>query len=139
MFGLFCAGFMYFIFALMIRFGGIEAVNKLLPPVVIGPVIMVIGLSVAMVACQMAMGQAGGEQVIDYQKSLLLAGFTFLVTMIVTVFAKGMMRLVPILIGVAAGYALALAMVSFACAIAPPAAKASTARASKCFFMKTPK
>ena len=110
MFGLFCAGFMYFIFALMIRFGGIEAVNKLLPPVVIGPVIMVIGLSVAMVACQMAMGQAGGEQVIDYQKSLLLAGFTFLVTMIVTVFAKGMMRLVPILIGVAAGYALALAM-----------------------------
>ena len=55
MFGLFCAGFMYFVFALMIRFGGIEAVNKLLPPVVIGPVIMVIGLSVAVVACQMAM------------------------------------------------------------------------------------
>ena len=46
----------------------------------------------------------------DYPKSLLLAGFTFLVTMLVTVFAKGMMRLVPILIGVAAGYALALMM-----------------------------
>ena len=110
MFGLFCAGFMYFVFALMIRFGGIEAVNKLLPPVVIGPVIMVIGLSVAVVACQMAMGQAGGEQVMDYPKSLILAGFTFFVTMMVTVFAKGMMRLVPILIGVAAGYVLALMM-----------------------------
>lgn len=110
MFGLFCAGFMYFIFALMIRFGGIEAVNKLLPPVVIGPVIMVIGLSVAVVASEMAMGKAGGNQVVDYSQSLILAGFTFAVTTIVTVFAKGMMRLVPILIGVASGYVLACFM-----------------------------
>lgn len=47
MFGLFMAGFMYFIFAALIRWRGVSAVDKLLPPVVIGPVIMVIGLSVA--------------------------------------------------------------------------------------------
>lgn len=47
MFGLFAAGFMYFVFAAVIRWRGLEAVHKLLPPVVIGPVIMVIGLSVA--------------------------------------------------------------------------------------------
>ena len=43
MFGLFAAGFMYFVFALLIKWRGLAAVNRLLPPVVIGPVIMVIG------------------------------------------------------------------------------------------------
>ncbi|MBR6877422.1 MAG: uracil-xanthine permease [Neisseriaceae bacterium] len=108
MFGLFAAGFMYFIFAGLIRWRGLEAVHKLLPPVVIGPVIMVIGLSVAVTASQMAMGQAGGEQVIDYSVSILLSCFTFGVTVLVTVFGSKMMKLIPILIGVASGYVLAL-------------------------------
>ena len=50
MFGLFAAGFMYFVFAALIKWRGLAAVHRLLPPVVIGPVIMVIGLSVAVVA-----------------------------------------------------------------------------------------
>lgn len=104
MFGLFAAGFMYFVFAALIRWRGLEAVYKLLPPVVIGPVIMVIGLSVAASASQMAMGQAGGEQVMDYTAALLLSGFTFVVTVLVAVFARKMMKLIPILIGVGAGY-----------------------------------
>ncbi|MGF6148489.1 Uracil transporter [Kingella potus] len=107
MFGLFAAGFMYFVFAALIKWRGLDAVNRLLPPVVIGPVIMVIGLSVAAVASQMAMGQAGGEQKYGYAQSLLLSGFTFGVTVIVAVFGSKMMKLVPILIGVAAGYLLA--------------------------------
>lgn len=110
MFGLFAAGFMYFLFAALIKWRGLTAVHKLLPPVVIGPVIMVIGLSVAVVASQMAMGQAGGEQVVDYGQSLLLSGFTFAVTVLVAVFGRKMMKLIPILIGVAAGYAVAMAM-----------------------------
>ena len=85
-------------------------VSRLLPPVVIGPVIMVIGLSVAVVAGNMAMGRAGGNQVLDYTHSLLLSGFTFAVTVMVAVFGSKMMKLVPILIGVAAGYLMALAM-----------------------------
>ena len=80
MFGLFAAGFMYFVFAALIRWRGLDAVHKLLPPVVIGPVIMVIGLSVAAAASSMAMGQADGKQVIDYIDSLILSGFTFAVT-----------------------------------------------------------
>ncbi len=110
MFGLFAAGFMYFVFAALIKWRGLAAVHKLLPPVVIGPVIMVIGLSVAAVASQMAMGQAGGNQVLDYSQSLLLSGFTFAVTVMVAVFGSKMMKLVPILIGVAAGYVAALLM-----------------------------
>lgn len=109
MFGLFAAGFMYFVFAALIKWRGLDSVNRLLPPVVIGPVIMVIGLSVAVVASQMAMGQAGGEQKTDYVHSLLLSGFTFAVTVTVAVFGSRMMKLVPILIGAGAGYLAALA------------------------------
>ena len=110
MFGLFAAGFMYFVFALLIRWRGLAAVHRLLPPVVIGPVIMVIGLSVAVVASGMAMGQADGKQVMEYSHSLLLSGFTFAVTVMVAVFGSKMMKLVPILVGVAAGYIAALLM-----------------------------
>ena len=103
MFGLFAAGFMYFVFAALIKYFGLPMVSRLLPPVVIG-------LSVAVVASSMAMGQAGGNQVLDYTHSLLLSGFTFAVTVMVAVFGSKMMKLVPILIGVAAGYLMALAM-----------------------------
>ena len=88
MFGLFAAGFMYFVFAGLIRWRGLAAVHRLLPPVVIGPVIMVIGLSVAAAASSMAMGQADGKQVIDYADSLILSGFTFAVTVVVSVFGS---------------------------------------------------
>ena len=107
MFGLFAAGFMYFVFAALVKWRGLDAVHKLLPPVVIGPVIMVIGLSVAAVAGQMAMGQAGGEQKYNYVQSLMLSGFTFAVTVVIAVFGSRMMKLVPILIGVTSGYLLA--------------------------------
>lgn len=108
MFGLFAAGFMYFVFAALIKWRGLASVHRLLPPVVIGPVIMVIGLSVAVVASSMAMGRSGDKQMVDYAHSLFLSGFTFAVTVIVTVFGSKMMRLIPILIGVAAGYIMAL-------------------------------
>lgn len=107
MFGLFAAGFMYFIFAVTIRFLGLSVVDKLLPPVVIGPVIMVIGLSVAVVASSMAMGVSGGQQVVDYLPAVMLSGLTFVVTVLVTIFGSKMMRLIPILIGVAVGYIVA--------------------------------
>ena len=110
MFGLFAAGFMYFVFAALIKWRGLATVNRLLPPVVIGPVIMVIGLSVTAAASEMAMGKSGGNQVVGYADALILSGFTFAVTVVVSVFGSRMMKLVPILIGVAAGYILALVM-----------------------------
>ena len=110
MFGLFAAGFMYFVFAALIRWRGLSVVHKLLPPVVIGPVIMVIGLSVAGSASSMAVGKSGDAQVISYGMSILLSGFTFVVTVLVTVFGSRMMKLIPILIGVGSGYILAALM-----------------------------
>ncbi|MFE8730448.1 solute carrier family 23 protein, partial [Aeromonas hydrophila] len=89
--------------AALIRAKGMGFVHKLLPPVVIGPVIMVIGLSVAQVACNMAMGRAGGEQVVPASTALTLAGISLAVTLIAAVFCKGWIKLIPILCGVIAG------------------------------------
>jgi uracil permease len=97
MFGLFCAGFMYFVFAAIVRWRGMAMVNRLLPPVVIGPVIMIIGLSVASAASNMAMGRAGGNQIMPYETSLLLAAVSLATTIVVSIFARGMFKLVPIL------------------------------------------
>ena len=114
-FGLFAAGFMYFVFAFAIKIKGLDSVHKLIPPVVIGPVIIVIGLSVAGVATQMAMGKAGGEQVNDYTLSIIISATTFAVTVLVTIFGKRFLKLIPILMGITIGYALAasLGLVNF--------------------------
>ncbi|MFC3533504.1 uracil-xanthine permease family protein [Vogesella facilis] len=116
MFGLFCAGFMYFVFAAIVRWRGMALVNRLLPPVVIGPVIMIIGLSVAGAASGMAMGRAGGNQVMPYETSLLLAAISLATTIAVSIYARGMFKLVPILAGVVVGYIAAafLGVVDFA-------------------------
>lgn len=121
-FGLFAAGFMYFVFAFAIKLKGLDSVHRLIPPVVIGPVIIVIGLSVAVVATQMAMGKSNGEQVIDYKLSILVSAITFATTVIVTMFGKRFLRLVPILLGIAVGYILAacLGLVDFAPVAAAP-------------------
>ncbi|WP_432719789.1 uracil-xanthine permease family protein [Jeongeupia wiesaeckerbachi] len=121
-FGLFAAGFMYFLIAALIRWRGMAFIHKLLPPVVIGPVIMVIGLSVAVAASGMAMGQGGGKQLIPYQTAILLAAISLATTIVVAVFAGGMLRLVPILSGVFVGYTVAALMgvVDFAPVAAAP-------------------
>ena len=107
MFGLFAAGFMYFIFAFIIRWRGIGLVNTLIPPVVIGPVIIVIGLSVAVTATQMAMGISGGQAIMNDTMAISLSIATFAVTVLITIFGKGLFRLIPILGGIFAGYLLA--------------------------------
>ena len=122
LFGLFCAGFMYFLFAAVVRWRGMAMVNALLPPVVIGPVIMIIGLSVATAASGMAMGQAGGKQVTPYGVSMLLAAISLATTIIVSIFARGLFKLVPILAGVIVGYIAAalFGVVDFAKLAAAP-------------------
>ncbi|KAB7678847.1 uracil-xanthine permease family protein [Plesiomonas shigelloides] len=107
MFGLCMAGLMYFLFAGIIRSKGVGFVHRLLPPVVIGPVIMVIGLSVAQVACNMAMGRVNGEQIIQLDTALALAGVSLATTLVTAVFCKGWLRLLPILSGVVVGYSVA--------------------------------
>ncbi len=107
-FGLFAAGFTYFIFAYIIKRYGMSLVEKLLPPVVIGPIIMVIGLSVAGVASQWAMGIDGGTPVMSTNKALLLSAVSLATTIVVSVFVKGFLRLIPILSGVIVGCIMAV-------------------------------
>lgn len=76
---------------------------------------MIIGLSVANAASNMAMGRAGGNQIMPYETSLLLAAVSLATTIVVSIFARGMFKLVPILAGVTVGYIVAafMGMVDF--------------------------
>ncbi len=109
------ASFFYYVAAGLVKWRGVDFIHRLLPPVVIGPVVMVIGLGLAQVAVGMATGKAGSEQVLPYGMSLAVAGISLLATMLTAVRAKGLLKLVPILVGVAVGYlaSIALGMVDF--------------------------
>jgi len=104
------AGLFYCLVGLIIRFAGTGWLDKALPPVVIGSVIIVIGLSLAPVAMNMAMFDAGG----DYSLvSLSIAAVTLGITVVANIFLKGFFGTIPILIGLATGYIFTLIMGSF--------------------------
>lgn len=119
-----CVSLVYFAFAALINRHGAEIVHRFMPPVVIGPVIMVIGLSLAVVAVNMAMGKTGDGKIelVPYVTALLLAAVSLGVTIVVAVFSRGFLKLIPILSGVAAGYVLAafLGLVDFGKIAAAP-------------------
>lgn len=108
--GLMVAGFCYLILSLVVKFKGVSVLEKVLPPVVVGPVIMVIGLALAPVAVNMAMGKAGdgSAQLVPYEQAIWVSGLSLLVTLIFAVWGKGVFRLIPILAGVVAGYVASL-------------------------------
>ncbi|PHV10254.1 uracil-xanthine permease family protein [Chitinimonas sp. BJB300] len=110
-----CASFFYYVAAGLVKWRGVDFIHKILPPVVIGPVVMVIGLGLAPVAVGMAAGKAGSNQVMPYNVAMALAAVSLVTTMLVAIKARGIMKLVPILAGVAAGYlaALYLGVVNF--------------------------
>lgn len=115
-----CVSVMYFVFAGLVARHGADIVHKFMPPVVIGPIIMVIGLSLSGVAVNMAMGKSGSN--IPNAQALLLAGISLGTTILVAIFAHRFLRLVPILIGVGVGYTVAALMgvVDFSKIIAAP-------------------
>ena len=102
------ASFFYYIAAGLVKWRGVGFINSLLPPVVIGPVVMVIGLGLAQVAVSMATGKAGEEQVVPYGTALSIAAISLLATMLTAIRARGLLKLVPILVGVAVGYMVSL-------------------------------
>lgn len=113
--GIIFAGLFYLVFAVIVYFIGADRVKKLFPPIVTGPVIVVIGINLAAVAIKDATG-TGGYAWADFASGLTLNGdillnigisvFTLAVVVICSVIAKGYFKLVPILIGIAAGYLL---------------------------------
>ena len=102
------ASFFYYVAAGLVKWRGVNFIHRLLPPVVIGPVVMVIGLGLAQVAVSMATGKAGDQQVVPYGTALSVAAVSLLATMLTAIRARRLLKLVPILVGVAVGYAYSL-------------------------------
>lgn len=108
--GLVAAGLFYIVLSLLVRVFGAGFLHRLLPPIVTGPVIMLIGLILAPVAVHMAMGRAGDGSIwLEPQApSMIIAGVALATTVLVSLLGKKWFKLVPILCGIAAGYATAL-------------------------------
>jgi uracil permease len=108
--GLAAAGLLYVVLSQVVRLRGVEVLHRILPPIVTGPVIMVIGLMLAGVGVNLAMGKTGdgAAELVPYTTALTVAGVSLLTTIRVSLRGGGMLRLVPILAGVAVGYVLSL-------------------------------
>ena len=103
--GVIAAGLFYVALSLLVRFRGEGFLHKILPPVVVGPVIMTIGLILSPAAVNMVMGKG-----VPYTQaqSLSIALVSLATVIVVMMFGRGMLRLVPILCGIAAGYCVSL-------------------------------
>src|SRR5699024_9656288 len=104
--GIIYSGVVYVIVALIIAKVGSSWVDRLLPPIVVGPVIMVIGLGLASNAAENAMFNQGQYDT----KFMIVALFTLALTIFFNMYLKGFLSLIPILLGIIGGYLFALAV-----------------------------
>ena len=105
--GVMVIGLIYVVFAILVKLIGKNWINKLLPPVVIGPMIIIIGLGLA----PSAIRQIGltSQDALQWQP-LVVALISFLVTAIVAVAAKGFLKTISFLVGIISGYLTAIAV-----------------------------
>ena len=110
--GLFCSGLVYVLLSLLIRWRGMGIILRLLPPIVTGPVIVVIGLVLAPVAVNMALGKSGdgAQQSVPENTAMIISMASLAATVLVSLLGRGFLRLVPILCGIAVGFAASLAL-----------------------------
>lgn len=94
--GLVAVGLVYFLMSALVKWQGIRLIKRLFPPVVIGPVIMLIGLSLAGTGVNMA------------AEDWLLAIIALITAIVVSMFAKGLLKLIPIFAGIVVGYIAAV-------------------------------
>ncbi len=100
--GALMAGLVYVIIAIVVKFCGVAWIDKLLPPVIIGPTVAIIGLSLSgnAIGDLMKSSVAGGNE-----KVALICGLvTLAVTMLCSTYGKKIGRLIPFIIGILAGY-----------------------------------
>jgi uracil permease len=109
---LFVSGLVYVAIATLVAVRGAGFLHRLMPPVVTGPIIMVIGLGLAPIAVNMAMGKTGdgAAELFPYVDSLLVSMSALLTTLLVATMGKGIFRLLPIMTGVLVGYIMASIM-----------------------------
>lgn len=98
------AGLVYVIIALIVRSTGSGWVNKLMPPVIIGPIVALIGLSLSSTATSWVMTNNATYNWV----SILIGLFTFFLIVFVSIKGSKMMKLIPFIIGIGGGYVLAL-------------------------------
>lgn len=103
--GVILVGLVYVSAAALVKLIGTRWIDTLLPPIVIGPMIMVIGLGLASSAVTNAGFVAGGDV-----RHMFVAAVTFLITAFVNTKAKGFFKIIPFLIGIVGGYLVALAI-----------------------------
>ncbi|XJZ51694.1 uracil-xanthine permease family protein [Lactobacillus delbrueckii subsp. bulgaricus] len=103
--GAIAAGLVYVIVALLIARFGSRWLDKILPPIVVGPIIIVIGLSLATTAANDAMFNSSGKYSLTY---FGVAIFTLVITIIFNMFLKGFPSMIPVLLGIICGYLMAL-------------------------------
>lgn len=107
------AGLVYVIIAITVKFAGVNWLSKLMPPVVIGPTVAIIGLSLAGNAVKDAVGKVaqdeGGAYIMNTYSLICLvcALVTLFAVVISSVYGKKMAKLIPFIIGIAAGYIVA--------------------------------
>lgn len=106
LFGLAACGLVYFLMSLLVYVRSQEFVNRLFPTLITGPIIMNIGLVLAPVAINMAMGKTGDGKIVlvEENTALIIAGLALLATILTRLFGKGRLQLIPILVGIVVGY-----------------------------------
>lgn len=108
--GIVAAGVVYMLLSAAVHLKGSGFIDRLLPPVVIAPVIICIGLALSPTAVNMAMGKAGdaSAQLVPYNTAMIISMSALVSTVLVAALGKGLFRLVPILAGIIVGYGLSL-------------------------------
>ena len=101
--GVILVGFVYVIAAILVKLVGTKWIDTLLPPIVIGPMIMVIGLGLANSAVTNSGFVSGGDW-----RNIFVAVVTFLITAFVNTKGKGFFKIIPFLCGVIGGYIVAM-------------------------------
>ena len=103
--GALMAGLVYVIIAIIVKFCGVEWINKLMPPVIIGPTVAIIGLSLSgnAIGDLMKSSVEGGSTYV----ALICGLFTLAITMLFSTYGKKVGRLIPFILGILAGYLLA--------------------------------
>ena len=110
--GIIAVSLVYFILAVLIRQLGTGFIDRLFPPIVVAPVIMVIGLSLAPAAANMAMGLSGDGGTMLYAKgpALVSAGVALAATIAVALYTRGLTKLLAVFVGIIAGYIAAYSL-----------------------------
>lgn len=101
--GIMAVGILYMLVALIIKIVGKNWLEKMLPPIIVGPMIMIIGLGLA----PSAVSQMGLTESVNI-KSIIVILVTFLTTSIVALKGKGFLKLIPFILGILSGYVVSM-------------------------------